>query len=718
MPKRIIRNLQEIENQDLFHNSFKKTFNTNEHNAKWQALRITSIYFLTGCLWVLLANKFIEFFINDRSMIFLISILKGWVYVFATSVLIFLLVFTAIKRVIDAKDKIETINTQLKEKNDRLDKSNTLFLAILESSPEVIIFVLDSNYCYLAFNKKHKDTIQQIFRKEIGIGINMLDIIRSAEDRSKAKANFDSALAGKSFSLTDEYGDETLSRIFWQNYYSPILSGDGRVIGLTCFVLDITDQVQTELSLRENERLLRQSQNVARIGSFEINLKTETWKGSTEINEILGIDETYSHTLESWVALIHPDLRKKYLNYHVEAITEKKRFDHDYKIIRVTDGIERWVHEFGELELDNQGNVVQVIGTIQDITKRKKADEDILYLSYHDKLTGLYNRGFYEEEIKRLDTEENLPISIIIADVNGLKLFNDAFGHDKGDELLQKAALAVKSVCRTEDVAARWGGDEFVILLPKTKIQQAEEITQRIKSLYSNEHVNALSVSISFGWDTKSNREENILKILNNAEDFMFKNKIIENVYRKGNTIATIISTLHEKNPREEQHSKRVGEICQFIGKSIGLSEHEIRRLRVAGHLHDIGKIAIEESILNKPGKLTEQEREEIKHHPEIGYRILNASCEMSDLANGILLHHERWDGAGYPKGLIGEAIPIVSRIIGIADSYDAMTSERTYRNALSEETVLAEIRNNAGLQFDPEIARVFIEKVLNKPWD
>jgi putative nucleotidyltransferase with HDIG domain len=198
----------------------------------------------------------------------------------------------------------------------------------------------------------------------------------------------------------------------------------------------------------------------------------------------------------------------------------------------------------------------------------------------------------------------------------------------------------------------------------------------------------------------------------------MYKNKIIENVYRKGNTIATIISTLHEKNPREEQHSKRVGEICLNIGRSIGLSEFELRRLRVAGHLHDIGKIAIEESILNKPGKMTEQEREEIKRHPEIGSRILNSSCEMTDLVDCIWAHHERWDGTGYPKGLKGEAIPRMARIIALADSYDAMTSERSYRKALREEVILAEIRNNAGTQFDPEIARIFIEKVLNKQWD
>ncbi|MBC8015586.1 MAG: HD domain-containing protein, partial [Sporomusaceae bacterium] len=131
----------------------------------------------------------------------------------------------------------------------------------------------------------------------------------------------------------------------------------------------------------------------------------------------------------------------------------------------------------------------------------------------------------------------------------------------------------------------------------------------------------------------------------------------------------------------------------------------------------DIGKIAIEEGILNKPGMLTEQEWAEIKRHPEIGYRILSSSHEMLELTESVLSHHEKWDGTGYPKGLKGEEIPRIARIIGLADSYDAMTSERSYRKALSEDAVLKEIRENAGTQFDPEIARNFVEKVLGQSW-
>lgn len=465
--------------------------------------------------------------------------------------------------------------------------------------------------------------------------------------------------------------------------------------------------------LKEKERLLNESQKLAQLCSYAMDLKSRMWEGSQQIYEILGNDETCSHTLKEFLNIVHPDYRKEILRYHRKMIKQKKCFEYEYKINRVSDGAERWIQSFGNVELDNEGNPVRLIGTMQDITKRKKAEEEILYLSYHDKLTGLNNRRYYEEKIKALDTKKNLPISIIIGDVNGLKLINDAFGHEKGDELLQKAAAAIISACRKGDIIARWGGDEFVILLPHTDAEEVQKIIQKIKVHYSKEYVSALKISMSFGWDVKTKCEENIYKVLKNAEDMMYKHKIVENEAMRSNAINTIIRTLHEKNPREEAHSKRVSEISQSIGKAMKLSDTEIRKLKTIGLLHDIGKIAIEEGILNKPGALSEDEKKQIKRHPDIGYRILSTSMEMVELAECVLAHHERWDGKGYPKGLKGISIPKEARIIALADSFDAMISERPYRKSLSKEEILTEIKENAGKQFDPEITRLFIEEVI-----
>jgi len=195
----------------------------------------------------------------------------------------------------------------------------------------------------------------------------------------------------------------------------------------------------------------------------------------------------------------------------------------------------------------------------------------------------------------------------------------------------------------------------------------------------------------------------------------MYKKKLYESPSMRGKAIKAIINTLHEKNKREEHHSHRVSALCKNMGEALGLPEREIEELKSVGLFHDIGKIAVDENVLNKPSKLTDDEWKEIKRHPEIGYRLLNTVNDMSDVANYVLHHHERWDGKGYPKGFKGDEIPFVSRIVTIVDAYDAMTSERSYRSALSETFVIEELQKNAGVQFDPELVNVFIDKVLDK---
>lgn len=356
-----------------------------------------------------------------------------------------------------------------------------------------------------------------------------------------------------------------------------------------------------------------------------------------------------------------------------------------------------------------------VLAALRDMTVKKELEERLEYLCYNDQLTGLYNRRYYEEELKSLDVKENYPLTIVLGDVNGLKLINDSFGHVVGDELIKKSAQIIKNGCRSNDVVIRLGGDEFVILLPKTDTYEAEKIVENINNLAKKEKIQGLDISISFGYETKCHEDEMIQEIFIKAEDYMYKRKLFESSNMRGKTIDTIINTLNEKNKREEQHSVRVAELCELMGKNIGLPKRKIQELKNAGLLHDIGKIAIEENILNKPERLTEDEYNEIKRHPEIGYRILSTVNEMSEIAKYVLSHHEMWNGEGYPKGTKDIDIPFESRIISIVDAYDAMTSERPYRKALSEEFAIEELKRNSEIQFDPELVNVFIEKVLNK---
>jgi len=345
----------------------------------------------------------------------------------------------------------------------------------------------------------------------------------------------------------------------------------------------------------------------------------------------------------------------------------------------------------------------------QDVTERTKHEQSITYLSYRDPLTNLHNRRYYSEELDRLDTIKYMPLSIIIADINGLKITNDAFGHEIGDQLLITVATNLVEVFSKENRIARIGGDEFTIFLPNTAKERALQYMETAKKRIESNTVRGMGISVSFGVATKLSTEP-IQEVIKMAEDDMYTHKLFEIASHRNETIKTIVSTLHEKNPREEAHSKRVSEICISIGTKLGMKSDEIALLKAISNLHDIGKIAIDDSILNKKGPLDEKEWEQIKKHPEIGYRILSSSPEYADIAQDILSHHERYDGKGYPRGLSGVDIPIRARIITIADSYDAMISERPYRRPLTHQEALEEIRKNAGTQFDPALAELFIK--------
>ncbi|NCB41416.1 MAG: transporter substrate-binding domain-containing protein [Clostridia bacterium] len=361
-----------------------------------------------------------------------------------------------------------------------------------------------------------------------------------------------------------------------------------------------------------------------------------------------------------------------------------------------------------------QNEMLGAVLVFRDATQKQKQRRQIEYLSFHDALTGLYNRRFFEEEIKRLDMPRNYPLTIVMADLNGLKLTNDAFGHHEGDKLLKQTADLFRTYLREEDIASRWGGDEFAILMPQTTTEDAEKVIQKVIQGGNKLNTGKGILSIAFGWETKTDSTMEIERAFMNAEEYMYKKKISESQGVRGLTIKTIINTLFEKSPREERHSQRVREMAIKIAKALNLSQHQIDDIATLGLLHDIGKIIVSGEILEKPGRLQEEEYEEIKKHPAIGYRMLTATNEFSAIAEGVLCHHERWDGKGYPQGIKENEIPIESRIIAIADAYDAMTSSRPYRRqAMSLEKARQELIDCAGTQFDPNIIDLIMKENL-----
>ncbi|SHI07958.1 PAS domain S-box-containing protein/diguanylate cyclase (GGDEF) domain-containing protein [Desulfosporosinus lacus DSM 15449] len=467
-----------------------------------------------------------------------------------------------------------------------------------------------------------------------------------------------------------------------------------------CMVEDITEQKLNEDALKSSEYTFRRLFE----GSSDAILLLENYKVidcNPAAIEFLGYDSK-GKIVGKTTWELSPERQPDGISSMEKAMDINKYAQNNgkYKFewwLRKENGIEFPVEIMLTPILLNGKQVSHAIW--RDVSERKLLEQKLEYLSYKDVLTGLYNRRFFEEELKRLNVQRNLPLTIVMADVNGLKLINDSFGHAMGDELLKKVGQVIVRGCRGDDIIARLGGDEFVILLPKTDTNETEQIVKRIKENALKETIGSIEISISFGWETKIDREEDIREILKKAEDYMYKRKLYESPSMRGKTINAIIRTLHEKNKREEQHSHRVSALCECMGKALGLPEGEVEELKTVGLLHDIGKVAIEETTLNKTGALTEDEWQDIKRHPEIGYRILSTVNDMAEIAEYILYHHERWNGHGYPRGLKGEEIPFQSRIIAIVDAFDAMTSERSYRSALPEEVAIEELLKNSGIQ-------------------
>ena len=312
--------------------------------------------------------------------------------------------------------------------------------------------------------------------------------------------------------------------------------------------------------------------------------------------------------------------------------------------------------------------------------------------------------------MQRLNTHRQYPMTIILGDCNGLKIANDIFGHLEGDKLLQAIAAIIKKSLRHEDIAARWGGDEFVIIMPRTDEQVAAEIRDRILRFCADSKHQPIQPSLALGCATAYDANTELTELLKLAEDRMYRHKLLESKSNRNSLIRSIEEMVFEKSYETRDHANRMSDISKRIGRSIRLSDFELEELNLLAFLHDIGKIGIPDHILQKQGPLTSEEWDIMRKHSEKGYNLAKATPELSNIAEAILHHHEHWDGSGYPSGLKGEAIPKLARILAIIDAFDVITHTSSYKSSQSCDFALKEIERCAGTQFDPVLAKVFVE--------
>ena len=491
--------------------------------------------------------------------------------------------------------------------------------------------------------------------------------------------------------------------------YTCIYDSQGRITGHFGTQIDITDRKLAEKSIQEYQQVLQDKNQL--IESILDNAPLGIWltrPDQTRVFENRYVKENFHLTeteFDSCEIINQEVLAKPGPQQYEQTVTFKDQQRHTLQTLKTRIATK-------------EGEGYGILGIGLDITDRKRSEKDVLYLSYHDQLTGLFNRRYYDEQLIRMDIEENLPLTLVVADINGLKLTNDVFGHLVGDNLLKAFAMVLQKSCRPRDVAVRIGGDEFVLILPKTDPTSAERIIEALNDELSRKGTGKSRISVSFGSMSKIHMSDSMETVFRQAEDAMYSRKFLESNSYKHDTIKLITSSLYEKGVNEQKHGERVADLCKRIGMALDLDSHSVHELELAGLLHDIGKIGIDESLINKPGPLNENEWHQIHRHPEIGYEILRSVHEFTTIAGYVLAHHERLDGTGYPRKLQGDEICLQARVIAIADAFDTITNHREYKDTLAANAAIQELKIHAGTQFDPSIAKVFVEKVLKQSWE
>ncbi|MFZ5611662.1 MAG: diguanylate cyclase, partial [Bacillota bacterium] len=374
----------------------------------------------------------------------------------------------------------------------------------------------------------------------------------------------------------------------------------------------------------------------------------------------------------------------------------------------------------------------------RDVTESKVMEEELKGMAQRDSLTRLYNHSYLKQ---RLGAElekarnNNSSLSFMLLDFDNFKYYNDTFGHPAGDELLKVFGRMLEAKLRQNDIIGRYGGDEFGIILTDTDEEKALEIGERIRkatlelAFPNKEYMPVKALTISVGIASFPKDGSDAAELIRTADEALYnakrnrKNKVklyfsafkgLEKELGSESsilaTVRTLISIINAKDRYTYGHSEKVMEYSEMIAGKMGIKGQDLLDLKLAALLHDIGKIDIDPEVLNKKDPLTREEWELMKEHPERGARLL-MECKILKQAGVITLyHHERYDGKGYPHGLAGEDIPLGSRIIAVADSFDAMTTKRSYKKAKDMNEAILELKKGAGEQFDPKIVEIFIQ--------
>jgi diguanylate cyclase (GGDEF)-like protein/PAS domain S-box-containing protein len=409
--------------------------------------------------------------------------------------------------------------------------------------------------------------------------------------------------------------------------------------------------------------------------------------------------------------ITHPDdvaagieATRQLVSGEIETATLDKRYVH-------ADG--RIISSLVQISLvrDAGGSPLHAVVQVQDITEQKRAEAQLAYHAYHDSLTGLPNRRKLLNDLEeRIADPSAEPTLLIVFDLDGFKAYNDAYGHPAGDSLLMRLGERLQAAVSGRGDAYRMGGDEFCVLAELKA--DGQDALSAAGSTALTERGEGFEITASHGAAAIPAEASTASEALGMADQRMYARKGRKRSSAGRQATDALLKALAERNPGLGAHLDDVTDLCEAVGLEIGLSEEEMTPLLQAAALHDVGKVAIPDAILDKPGPLDDAEWEFMRTHTLIGERILAEAPALSEAAKIVRSSHERYDGTGYPDGLAGDDIPLAARIIAVCDSYDAMTSNRPYRTAMSVEGALSELHNGLCTQFDPAVVKAFTRAV------
>ncbi len=472
----------------------------------------------------------------------------------------------------------------------------------------------------------------------------------------------------------------------------------------------IDEGKQFEKTMRKHINLLYQLIEQA---PLPMMLHTETRQihaVSHAFTELTGYRLQDVPTIRAWVEQAFPYRYDELYDHMVQLYNIKKRiYEGTYQVHTKDGNMLHWEFYSAYLGKDSKG-MKTIITTAIDVTDRKTKEKELTHKSYHDDLTGLYNRRYYNEMTTRFERMRD--IGLVLADINGLKLINDVFGHSRGDKLLISFAEHLRKHMPKDAIIARMGGDEFIIVISDFERYDIDEIGRNIKTDIQN-NGEEIMPSAAIGYSQRKQGEK-LKYTFTRAENMLYQDKIHEYNKQTDQIIESLMNTLYSQTDENREHIDHLKTLTEPMIDALELRKEQAKELMLLVELHDIGKVSIDPDIFTHDDGLDDDQKKEIVRHPEIGYRIANALPKLKSVAYSILTHHENVDGSGYPFGLENGDIPLNARIFRIIESYEVMTRGTHYKEKIHPTKAMEELKAKTGTLYDEALVEIF-EKTLEK---